>query len=88
MKFTSENLNDLTLGMLLTLARHTRTSCSDQHSKGNEYANEFGVPRCSRCALLHRHKYGEFPYGVSAEIKLDIEVRYPPEKYESKQSSR
>lgn len=49
--------------------KHNRTSCSDEDSSGNEYFNEFGYPRCPRCALLYWEKHGEFPYGVSADIE-------------------
>ena len=46
---------------------HQRTSCTDEQSNGNEYFNEFGIPRCARCALLYRFKNGVFPYGVSVK---------------------
>ena len=46
---------------------HTRTSCSDENSNGNEYFNEFGVPRCPRCCLLHRVKNGEWPHGAEPQ---------------------
>lgn len=43
------------------------THCTDEQSNGNEYFNEFGFPRCSRCALLYRLKNGAFPYGVRVD---------------------
>lgn len=48
---------------------HSRTSCSDEDSGGNEFFNEYGVPRCVRCALLHRVREGQFPYGVGAKVR-------------------
>jgi hypothetical protein len=43
---------------------HDRTSCSDENLNGNQYFNESGAPRCTRCAFLHRVRTGEFPHGV------------------------
>lgn len=43
---------------------HQRTSCSDEDSRGNEYFNEAGYPRCVRCAFLHRLANGEWPHGA------------------------
>jgi len=48
---------------------HQRTSCTDDSSNGNQFFNEFGSPRCVRCALLHRAREGEWPCGVDAEIR-------------------
>lgn len=47
---------------------HGRTSCTDEKSSGNEYFNEFGHPRCVRCALLHRLKNGEWPHKVRFHV--------------------
>jgi hypothetical protein len=47
---------------------HDRTSCSDEDLHGNQYFNETGYPRCTRCALLHRIRTGEFPYGAKVDI--------------------
>jgi hypothetical protein len=52
--------------------KHSRTSCTDENSNGNEYFNESGAPRCARCALLYWEKYGQFPYGVTVK-HLNIE---------------
>jgi hypothetical protein len=53
---------------------HTRTSCSDENSNGNEYFNEMGYPRCVRCALLYRLKEGIFPYDARVtELTIRLE---------------
>ena len=44
--------------------QHQRTTCSDGDSHGNEYSNEFGAPRCTRCCLIHRLRHGEWPNGA------------------------
>lgn len=49
--------------------KHTRTSCTDEKSNENEYANADGYPRCVRCALLQRLKTGGWPYGSDARIE-------------------
>jgi len=54
---------------------HQRTSCSDEDSHGNEYFNEYGYPRCCRCALLYLAKNGHWPY--HAELSsLDTTFRF------------
>jgi hypothetical protein len=50
---------------------HSRTSCSDLNSNGNEYFNEFGCPRCQRCALLYFAAHGKWMYeGLSVDLSL------------------
>lgn len=49
---------------------HTRTSCDDNNSNGNEYYNEFGYPRCVRCALLYRLRNHEWPHNAEARIEI------------------
>ena len=44
--------------------RHDRTSCSDADFNGNQYFNELGYPRCTRCALLYRLENGKWPHGA------------------------
>lgn len=51
----------------LLTPKHERTSCSDEKTNGNEYFNEMGYPRCSRCLLLHLKEYGELPHGAEME---------------------
>jgi hypothetical protein len=59
----------------ILVPEHQRTSCSDENSNGNEYFNEFGYPRCCRCALLYLAKNGHWPY--HAEIhSLDTTFRF------------
>lgn len=41
---------------------HSRTSCNDDDSRGNEFFNEHGYPRCVRCAMLHRVVNGRWPH--------------------------
>ena len=52
---------------------HDRTSCSDEDWHCNEYANDMGYPRCTRCAFLYFLKYEEFPYDT--DIK-SVVIRY------------
>ena len=59
------------------IPNHQRTSCTDEFSGGNEYFNEFGLPRCARCALLYRLKTGNFPYGVTVK-ELNIKFSGNP----------
>lgn len=47
--------------------KHNRTSCDDENSNGNEYFNEMGYPRCTRCTLLYYLRNGEFPHNVTVE---------------------
>jgi hypothetical protein len=47
---------------------HDRTSCSDADSYGNEFFNEYGTPRCVRCALLHRVTHGAWMYGATFRV--------------------
>jgi len=57
---------------------HERTSCSDGNLNGNQYYNEFGAPRCTRCCLLHRIREGEWPDGtfpVHTQIMLGGDER-------------
>lgn len=62
---------------------HSRTSCSDDNPNGNQYANEFGVPRCARCALRAVvDNLGLSPYGEPVEISVEVSVSYRnPERY-------
>lgn len=68
----------LTLEMVEFLApHHTRTSCSDENSNGNEYAPEHGVPRCARCALRALVlNHGKDPYGNKAVVRVNVDVQY------------
>ena len=52
---------------------HSRTSCSDDHSGGNEYFNESGYPRCTRCAFLYRLKNGSWLYNAKPNAMLVFE---------------
>lgn len=52
----------------LLAPEHGRTSCTDLESNGNEYFNEFGYPRCTRCALLYYVVHGEWPHGVQVNF--------------------
>lgn len=55
--------------------RHNRTSCNDIDANGNQYFNEFGCPRCVRCAMLHRYHIGEWPHDakiVSSDIIFEV----------------
>lgn len=73
----------LTLEMVEFLApEHNRTSCSDENSNGNEFANEHGYPRCTRCALRALvANHGKDPYGQKAVIRVSVEVQYGGERY-------
>lgn len=55
--------------------KHDRTSCIDDSlSSGNHYFNELGYPRCARCVLLYREKYGHWPHDAKVDyvsIKLE-----------------
>jgi len=67
--FTKELVDELA-------PEHSRTSCVEGESVGNEYFNEFGIPRCTRCALQYRTKNGEWPHGVklrSVDISFDAD---------------
>lgn len=60
----------------LLVPKHNRISCSDEDSNGNEYFNEHGVPRCTRCVLLYRLNNNEWPHNAKVEsINLDIRLR-------------
>lgn len=52
--------------------RHQRTSCTDEDSNGNEYFNEYGYPRCIRCAILYRLKNKQWPRGASPRVETLI----------------
>jgi hypothetical protein len=52
---------------------HSRTSCTDEASNGNEYPNETGLARCARCALL-RVLNNDPCYG--RRLVLSVEARW------------
>jgi len=56
--------------------QHTRTSCIEGQLVGNEYFNEYGTPRCVRCALQYRMHHGEWPHGVKVRV---MELSFDPE---------
>ena len=45
--------------------KHGRTSCKDEDLNGNQYFNEMGWPRCTRCVLLHRLREGKWPHNAT-----------------------
>lgn len=58
---------------LLLDLKHTRTSCSDEESNGNEFPNSGGHPRCTRCLLLYYKKHGRFPYHARVN-QVDFQI--------------
>jgi hypothetical protein len=64
----------------LSYISHSRTSCTDEISNGNEYYNEMGFARCARCALL-RALNNDPVYG--RRLVLSVEARWvgdPPDE--------
>jgi hypothetical protein len=59
------------------LPEHDRTSCNDDNSNGNEFFNEFGAPRCRRCAVLHFVRNGEWPNGAVANVDVALTLVVP-----------
>ena len=52
----------------LIAPKHTRTSCSDENPNGNHFGNEYGYPRCKRCALRFLVEEGIGPYGATVTV--------------------
>lgn len=55
---------------------HGRTSCNDDDLNGNQYFNEFGCPRCTRCTLLHRARSGKWPHGAKPKATIRYSDNY------------
>lgn len=60
--------------------KHDRTSCDDNNLNGNQYFNEYGYPRCNRCALLHRWHTGEWSHNAIPRIAIKF-TNHPFIKY-------
>jgi hypothetical protein len=69
-------LTILELRILEALMKHSRNSCHTA-GEGNAYFNEFGVPRCEKCALQYRINHGEWPHGANLTgWKINAEIRF------------
>lgn len=53
--------------LLVLVPEHSRTSCSDESSNGNQYR-----ARCTRCVILHAKADGLWP----SDIKLNISAEW------------
>lgn len=69
MEFTTQELQTL-----VGIMSHSRTSCGTV-GEGNAYFNEFGAPRCEKCAVQYRIKHGEWPHGAKATVTVGIQLQ-------------
>lgn len=77
-----EELSVVELNVLACFMKHERTSCEAPNvGISNAFFNEYGFPRCNKCAILHRVRHGEWPHGARVvEWNLTPNIQFEKEK--------